>query len=74
MRMHRSGKSTVRTECFNGTVKSFKVVLKAGTHIDVRAYCVYHPDTRYPAIFGQSKYTVLEKKTTLEHLHRPAFT
>jgi hypothetical protein len=32
MRMQRSGKSIVHTECFDGAVKSFKVVLKAGTH------------------------------------------
>jgi hypothetical protein len=74
MRMRHRGKSIVRTECFDGAVKSFKVGLKAGAHIDVRAYCVHYRDTRYPAISGQSKYTVSEKKTTLEYLPRSAST
>jgi hypothetical protein len=40
MRMQRSGKSIVHTECFDGAVKSFKVVLKAGTHIRQSVGCV----------------------------------
>jgi hypothetical protein len=40
MRMRRSGKSIVHTECFDGAVESFKVVLKAGTHRSQSVLCV----------------------------------
>jgi hypothetical protein len=40
MRMQRSGKSIVHTECFDGAVRSFKVVVEAGTHRRQSVGCV----------------------------------